>query len=277
MRGLRGFGANLLDFLRQRGRLADLEARKADLERELGACREEVAGLQQRLEALSQTDALTGLRSRHYLGIQLPADIAYYEREVRASGRDDLVLMLAFVDVDAFKSINDRYGSEVGDQVIKEFAHIFGTQVRTGDYVLRWGGEEFVLLFRPMAGAEPARIAERIRRAVSAHAFAADGVGPFNATCTIGFTQQPLSVGVSRELDWEDIIALADRALYFAKSHGCNGWTGVVPQAGDSSQELLQQFERDPDGLRSSGRLIRSDDARGPSVPTAQDANASGS
>ncbi len=273
MRGLRSFGAHLLDFQRQRRRLAELEARNAELERDLVACREAVAGLRQRLETLSQTDALTGLRSRHYLGIQLPADIAYYEREVRASGRDDLVLMLAFVDVDAFKSINDRYGSEVGDQVIKEFAHIFGAQVRTSDYVLRWGGEEFVLLFRPMAAAEPARIAERIRRAVSAHAFAADGVGPFDATCTIGFTQQPLSVGVSRELDWEDIIALADRALFIAKSHGCNGWAGVVPQAGDTTQALLQQFECDPDGLRGSGRLVSSDDAGAPSGPTATAAN----
>lgn len=262
MRGLRGIGANLRDFLRQRGPIADLEARNADLERELEACREEVASLQQRLEALSQTDALTGLRSRHYLGIQLPADIAYYEREVRASGRDDLVLMLAFVDIDGFKSINNRYGNEVGDRVIREFAHIFGTQVRTSDYVVRWGGEEFVLLFRPMAGSEPARIAERIRRAVSAHTFAEDGGGPFSATCTIGFTQQPLSAGGSRELDWEDIIALADRALYFAKSHGANGWAGVVPQAGDSTQALLQQFEGDCDGLRSSGRLVSSDGVR---------------
>jgi len=248
-------------FARQRRRLRDLEVRRTELERLVESRDQDLASLHRKLETIGQTDPLTGLRSRHYLGIQLPADVAYYEREILASGRDDLVLMLAFVDIDAFKSINERYGNETGDQVLKEFARIFGAQVRTGDYVLRWGGEEFVLLFRPMAAAEPARIAERIRRAVAAHGFTAEGASPFNTTCTIGFIQISLSPGAKRGLDWEEIIALADQALYFAKSNGRDGWAGVILKPGDSTQNLIQDFERDPAGLRTSGRLVWMGDA----------------
>ncbi len=239
-----------------RTRLRTLEARKRELESLVAARTDDLARVNHKLEMMSQTDPLTGLRNRHYLGIQLPADMAYYEREVRASGRGDLVLTLAFVDIDHFKTINDRYGHQVDDQVLKQFARIFESQVRTGDYVLRWGGEEFVLLFRPMPATEPVRIAERVRRAVASHAFAAEGVSLFNITCSIGFVQYPLSGELDRDLDWEQMIALADQALYYVKQTGRNGWAGVCPQPGDVLAALVEEFERDPASLQAGNRLL---------------------
>ncbi|MEO6065813.1 MAG: diguanylate cyclase [Lysobacterales bacterium] len=239
-----------------RGRLRTLEARKRELEGLVDLRTEDLARVNRILERMSQTDPLTGLRNRHYLGIQLPADLAYYEREIRASGRGDLVLMLAFVDIDHFKSINDRYGHSTGDQMLKEFARIFEAQVRTGDYVLRWGGEEFVLLFRPMPAIEPVRIAERIRRAVASHAFAAEGVSLFNITCSIGFVQYPLSGELNKDLDWEEIIALADLALYYVKDTGRNGWAGVCPHRDDALPRIIEEFERDPASLVTTGKLV---------------------
>src|SRR5690606_40212717 len=104
-----------------------------------------------RLEEASQTDPLTGLRNRRYLANQIPADIAFYEREVLRREPDE-VMLFALVDVDHFKAINDQYGHQTGDRVLQQFAQVLASLVRAGDYIARWGGEGRRVVFGPRAG-----------------------------------------------------------------------------------------------------------------------------
>ncbi|MDQ3039779.1 MAG: diguanylate cyclase, partial [Pseudomonadota bacterium] len=172
----------------------------------------------QRLEDASQTDPLTGLRNRRYLANQIPADIAFYGRDLGHPGADGQVLVFALIDIDHFKIINDTHGHKVGDQVLQQFAQVLGRLVRTGDYIVRWGGEEFLLLFRPMPGRHLGLIGERIRTAVAQHPFHVDGSEPLKLTCSTGFAEYPLFIDGRMPLGWEATVELADLALYYVKS-----------------------------------------------------------
>ncbi len=97
----------------------------------------EVANL--RLEDASQTDPLTGLRNRRYLANQIPADIAFYDRETLRRGSPGEVMVFALIDIDHFKAVNDTHGHQAGDRVLQQFAAVLGQLVRTGDYIARWG------------------------------------------------------------------------------------------------------------------------------------------
>src|SRR5699024_8537662 len=100
----------------------------------------------ERLEQASLTDPLTGLRNRRHISAQLPADLAFYDRRLALGEIADEVLVFALLDVDHFKAINDEYGHRAGDLVLQQVAQALTGMVRTGDYVARWGGEEFLLV-----------------------------------------------------------------------------------------------------------------------------------
>ena len=121
------------------------------LEDQVQARTRELHAANARLEKASQTDPLTGLRNRRYLANQIPADLAYYDRERKRSGDYDQVLVFALVDLDFFKRVNDQHGHRAGDQVLLQVAQVLGSLARSSDYLARWGGEEFLLVFRPMA------------------------------------------------------------------------------------------------------------------------------
>jgi hypothetical protein len=105
----------------------------------LNAANAQLEAANERLETASQTDQLTGLRNRRYLVNQIPADLSFYDREQKRSGRCDHALLFALVDVDHFKRINDTYGHKAGDELLQQFSERMTRLVRTGDYVVRWG------------------------------------------------------------------------------------------------------------------------------------------
>ena len=122
---------------------------QAELERLVDERTEALAESNRQLEQASLTDPLTGLRNRRYVTQQLPVDLEYYGRERATPPRDDAVVF-AMLDLDHFKQINDAYGHATGDRVLEETARRLKALVRSGDYVVRWGGEEFLLVLRPM-------------------------------------------------------------------------------------------------------------------------------
>ena len=213
----------------------------------------EVANL--RLEEASQTDPLTGLRNRRYLATQIPADIAFYDREAVRRGTPGEVMVFALVDIDHFKAVNDRLGHAAGDRVLQQFAKVLGQLVRTGDYVARWGGEEFLIVYRPMQNRNIPILGERIRDAVAQFRFEVGTDKPLSLTCSVGLVECPLFRDARGNMGWEQVVELADRALYHVKHHGRNGWAAFRPRTGSDLPGLLRALADDPARQVALGRV----------------------
>jgi diguanylate cyclase (GGDEF)-like protein len=229
---------------RQRGLLEQLvQARTQDLQT-----------ANARLEALSFTDPLTGLHNRRYLSRQIPADLSFYARdEAYRAGQD--VVMFALLDVDHFKAINDTHGHSAGDRVLSQLGALLTSLVRKGDYVARWGGEEFLLVLRPQPCGSAPQLGARLCAAINAHAFELDNVTRRRITISAGLVEHPLFPDTPDLLGWEQMVTLADRALYRAKSAGRNTWAGYRPRAGARLPSGMTSFEGDPSWLVDEGLL----------------------
>lgn len=160
---------------------------------------------------MAVTDGLTGLHNRRYLDSHLQT---LFDRAV--ARRRPLSLMIT--DLDRFKAINDTYGHDGGDDVLREFAHRLRKNVRGIDLACRFGGEEFVVVMPDTEGAVAEKVAERIRAEIARSPFA---VGREGKTAEV-----TISVGVSSVLKGSDtvdgLIKRADIALYEAKNSGRN-------------------------------------------------------
>ncbi|MGH8075698.1 MAG: ligand-binding sensor domain-containing diguanylate cyclase [Lysobacter sp.] len=208
-----------------------------------------------RLEEASQTDPLTGLRNRRYMANQIPTDLAYYDRQIQQGAHGGEVMMFALVDIDHFKIVNDTHGHKAGDRVLQQFAQVLGSLVRNGDYVVRWGGEEFLLVFRPMPTRNLAVIGERIRSAVANREFDIGTEKPLRLTCSTGLSEYPMFRDHRVQLGWETMVELADQALYYVKTHGRDGWAAFRPTGLTDLVTLLQEMQNGPDALLSQGKL----------------------
>lgn len=180
------------------------------------------------LQQMSVTDALTGLHNRRFLEQTMPMLLAKLARRRTESGRD-LVIGAMLVDIDHFKRINDRYGHAVGDLVLQRAAHALRASVRDGEFVLRWGGEEFLAVIEMAERSHLEEIARRMHRAItdSCQDLKLPTAPEFNGiTCSIGYAALPI-LPTSADLLWEDTIELADVALYAAKNAGRDRWMTV--------------------------------------------------
>jgi two-component system cell cycle response regulator len=166
--------------------------------------------LDQSLE-LAVTDQLTGLHNRRYMTGQIGALM-----KRAALGGEPVSLLL--VDIDHFKKINDSFGHDVGDEVLKEFAARLASNVRAIDLPVRYGGEEFVIVMPDTQLTDARRIAERIRLHVAG--------SPFRAMSGDELLSVTISIGVASSQPGEDdaqgLLKRADEALYEAKSSGRN-------------------------------------------------------
>ena len=166
--------------------------------------------LDQSLEA-AVTDPLTGLHNRRYMTSQLEPLVARAVRDGKPVG----ALLL---DIDHFKKINDSFGHDVGDEVLREFAVRLATNVRAIDLPCRYGGEEFVVVMPETTLEEAGRIAERIRLHV--------GSSPFRVSNGREILTVTISIGVAASLGGVDtpeaLLKRADEALYEAKQTGRN-------------------------------------------------------
>jgi diguanylate cyclase (GGDEF)-like protein len=240
----------------QRLQTRQLRQKQQALEKLVDERTQDLAAANRRLQEMSHTDALTGLRNRRFLASQLPADLAFYLREVRKPGNEGMAMMLAVVDIDHFKLINDRHGHRAGDRVLQQFARLLEQQVRSGDYVVRWGGEEFLLVFRPMPVKEAAKIAERVRQAIATFPFDVEAEAPLPVTASIGFVEYPLFREAHQLPDWERMVELADLALYVVKSSGRNGWATFRATQAMPLETLLDEVRLGVDAALASGRVV---------------------
>jgi diguanylate cyclase (GGDEF)-like protein len=234
-------------------RRVELEAQVSERTLQLNQANLLLEAANQQLETASQTDPLTGLRNRRYLVSQIPADLSFYDREQARTGRSDHALLFALVDIDHFKRINDNFGHKAGDELLQQFSERMTRLVRTGDYVVRWGGEEFLLVFRPIPREFVATLGERIRRCVADQVF--DVGQPVTLTCSIGLAEYPLFRAGDHQLDWEQMLELADAALYWVKENGRNGWAALRPTATTDMTVLMGQLRFGAQALIESRQL----------------------
>lgn len=238
-----------------RMRLGHLEAQRRELGRVIEQRTEELRVANEQLKDASQTDLLTNLKNRRYLFNQLPVDLAHFHRVLEQPGHDDVALVYMIADIDHFKEVNDEYGHKAGDEVLAQFADILSDMVRTGDYVVRWGGEEFLVVFRPMPRKETPKLAERIRRLVAEKQFKIAHGEDLSLTCSVGFCEYPFFGGQPRALDWEQSVELADHALYQAKESGRNAWAGFRPTDATDPATVIDDVSDSADAAIEAGRV----------------------
>ncbi len=207
-----------------------------------------------RLKEISFTDPLTGLHNRRYLIQQIPVDLSFYQRDAGyREGRDALVI--ALLDVDHFKIINDTWGHAAGDRVLEQLGQQLGDLKRSGDYVARWGGEEFLLVLRPLPRGSLAQIGERLCARIAAHRFDLGNGVEHRLTVSIGLVECPLFPEHPQLLGWEQLVTLADRAMYAVKNSGRNGWMGYRPRPQARLPEDPSTYRNNPRLLLDSGLL----------------------
>lgn len=207
-----------------------------------------------RLKEISFTDPLTGLHNRRYLTQQIPIDLSFYQRDAAyREGRDALVI--ALLDVDHFKVINDTWGHAAGDRVLEQLGQVLGELKRSGDYVARWGGEEFLLVLRPLPRGSLAAIGERLRARIGAHRFDLGNGAEHRLTVSIGLVECPLFPAHPDLLGWEQLVTLADRAMYAVKHSGRNGWMAYRPLPHATLPEDVSAYRDNARQLLDSGLL----------------------
>ncbi|MFG6460459.1 two-component regulator propeller domain-containing protein [Roseateles sp. DXS20W] len=235
-----------------------LERRQAELERRVQERTAELEALSEALKESSLSDPLTGLHNRRYLTQHIDADIAVALRRHAADGapsdNGDLVFML--VDVDHFKLVNDRHGHSAGDAVLVQMRERLREVCRDSDHVVRWGGEEFLVVARDGSREHAADLAERMRRAVCGRPFELPDGQTLTRSCSIGFACFPLSAAHPQALDWSTLIDVADGALYEAKRAGRDRWVGVISaDPGLDVDALRELLSRPPAEWLASERL----------------------
>lgn len=201
----------LLSVLRQRQHdlaisNASLDALNRDLEAIVAARTRELVTLNAQLAHQALTDPLTGALNRRGLEQAAGREIA---RRERLGGEISLILF----DLDHFKSINDRFGHDVGDAVLRETAAVVARTIRREDLFARHGGEEFAVLLQRADFGEACQLAERIRTAIAAAPLCADRTP---VTASFGVTQ----LRPGEDFSW--ILKRADGLLYTAKQNGRN-------------------------------------------------------
>lgn len=196
--------------------VSELEAQKGEIaarNHDMLQAYEQLTRANQNLQRMATTDQLTEIFNRRYFMDRLRTEILISLRSKRP-------LVVALIDIDHFKSVNDTYGHKAGDQVLKGLVKVMGSVIRRSDLLARFGGEEFIVLAPETNLMGGLTLSEKIRAAVEKHDFEIDG----------GFIRVTVSIGVSELHDFESsqektedqLLLNADHYLYQAKHKGRN-------------------------------------------------------
>jgi diguanylate cyclase (GGDEF)-like protein len=221
--------------------------------RELAARNAELELMNSRLEQASLTDPLTQLGNRRSLVKAMPELLARIDDSQATGNPQRLTLML--VDLDRLKPINDEFGHEAGDVALEGVATLLRRCLNPSDRVVRWGGDEFVIVRSLSNLDDAARLAEEIRLRTAELRFRISETTSAHTTCSIGFACYPFVVEAPAWASWEEVLNLADMALYRAKVHrdAWLGWCGL-PRAARQT-ELFRLMSVDPHTAQRAGYI----------------------
>jgi len=206
---IRGLEAGASDYVTKPFFPAELLAR-VKVQLKIKSLQDSLKQSNQQLKELSQTDALTGLANRRHL-------MEILSTEFERSRRNDAHFSLLMIDLDHFKKVNDTYGHQEGDVVLRSLAELMQCHLRQYDTAARFGGEEFSLVLPETDPVEAAGVAERIRKGIAKMAFTGE-IEKLQITASIGVATSPNP----KIKHAEDLLRVADDALYDAKSNGRN-------------------------------------------------------
>jgi diguanylate cyclase (GGDEF)-like protein len=196
------------------------------------------------LQEASITDPLTGARNRRFFDETIAADVDHVLRaygDCHDENTRDLVFYL--IDADNFKEVNDWFGHTIGDKVLVEMARRISTAIRNSDVLVRWGGEEFLVVSRYTNRREAEILASRVLFAVGDTPFVVEGIEePIVQKCSVGWAAFPFVPQQPEVVSYEEVLSLADRALYVAKAQGRNRAVGMSP--GKESWSLTPGVQR---------------------------------
>jgi len=208
------------------------------------------------LQESSLSDPLTGLRNRRFVFEEVSRDLDVIRRKLirqdEGIPEDDVSeLVFMMIDLDHFKPINDTYGHAAGDQILLEVRDVLLGACRKSDFVIRWGGDEFVVIGKQAAAGEAEALAERIRSRIAERSFTLAEGQIVRTTCSIGFSAYPLFRGQAESADLDQILTLADSLMYEAKQHR-NAWAGML-----SPTKAATSFDFDHGGIDATSMLFR--------------------
>ena len=231
----------------------ELEQQVSDRTYELAQRYRELEDANRRLEMASFTDTLTGLANRRYLMQNFPRLLAEHK------GTQGLAIMI--IDLDALKPINDQHGHAAGDELIIEVARTLRQAIRPDDVLVRWGGDEFVVVAHAQHVEHACMLAERVRERVAKMKCVLPRGAVVRTSCSIGLTCLPFVPGKPDAVSWEHAIKIADLALYRAK-RGRNAWRGwfgtdsVANLQTAMNLSVIAAVESNVDGLIANGIIV---------------------
>ena len=177
----------------------------------------------EQLALLTHKDSLTGLRNRRFMFEQLPKDIEHFQRNRESMQSQGKCVALIHLDLDNFKQINDQYGNSAGDSCIQQVAGILIRETRGSDYVVRFAGEEFVLVLRDIQIELVEQFSYRLNELIGKTVFNLPDGHRTRLTCSVGYAMYPLELLGGQLINWEISLQLAEMALYHVKHAGKNG------------------------------------------------------
>jgi diguanylate cyclase (GGDEF)-like protein len=222
----------------------------------------ELVNITDQLRLASLTDSLTGLKNRRYLDEFIHPEVAQVDRLVRdRSGRDsndpmpDIFpgLFFMMIDLDGFKLINDNYGHHAGDQALLQVCEVLTRCCRSSDNVIRWGGDEFLVVGHGSNRSSIEKLAERIRSELATHQYRLEEDTFGRLSGSIGISVYPFVCANSDSLSWERVVTIADRAAYIAKENQRNAWVGIYPGPKAVSIRALESISDRLDELCREG------------------------
>ena len=216
------------------GKLNRATRYRALLEEKVRIRTAELEKANQQLLNASVTDQMTGLHNRRYVYNIIESQCAHIEREVKkavAKGLNEQNiprLYCLMFDLDGFKPVNDTYGHDAGDQIICQVSELLKTLCRKSDTVIRWGGDEFLIMGQVEHVDEINVLSERIRAAMVNYSFEIGMAQKLQLSCSMGYCLYPFSVHYQDAVSWEQVQVIADRAMYHSKGAGKDHWTGII-------------------------------------------------
>ncbi len=202
-----------------------------------------------KMKEMSLTDPLTKLKNRRYFHNLIERDVQISRRKLFKKAKAGLVYSMLFlmIDIDYFKKVNDKYGHNAGDQLLIQISDRMKNTLRTSDLLVRWGGEEFLVMSKDDNFEGARLLSMRLLKAIEEEAFNLDGI-KVDITISIGYCGFPILPNDPNQLGWENIIHLADSALYIAKNDGRKRSAGVKiieEKITDSNAKMLKDdFEK---------------------------------
>jgi len=218
--------------------------RRRELEQAVAQRNAELLQKNKELEEISLTDPLTMTRNRRYFYETVPTDVAQALRShlktvdsgLPAVPKHELIFIL--VDLDRFKRVNDELGHAAGDRLLQEVAKRIGSVMRRSDDLVRWGGEEFMLVCRTTDRENAGLLCTRVLEAIRELPFDVGNGVQVHKTCSIGWAPFPWLRDDVGLLSIDNVIELADKGLYLAKREGRNRSFGMIPAENLESSQV---------------------------------------